>query len=86
MHRTGTASLENTCRNEKGPDFVNCFIKAQTVASHKQNNLTHGVVESDTRKQPKMEMRKVSITFMLILAQNLLHVGLMHYIPQRQKI
>lgn len=86
MHRTGTASLENTCRNEQGPGFFNSFIKAQTVASNRQKNLTHSVVESDTWKQPEMEMRKVSITFMLILAQNLLHVGLTRYIPQRQQI
>lgn len=34
MHRIGTASLENTCRNEQGPGFVTCFIEAQTVASN----------------------------------------------------
>lgn len=63
MHKTGTANLENPCRNEQGPGFVNCFIKAQTVASNQQRNLTHGVVESDTRKQPEMEMRKVKHNF-----------------------
>jgi len=68
MHRTGTASPENTCRNEQGPTFVICFIKAQTVASNNPRNLTHGVVKNDSWKQPKTEMRKVSWTFMLILA------------------
>lgn len=49
---------------EHSPRFSQLyFTKAQTVANSKQRNLTRGVVESDTRKQPKMEMRKVSITY-----------------------
>lgn len=83
-HGTCTASLENARRNEQGPVSVNCFMTAQTVASNKQRNLTSAVVGSDTQKQPETAMRKVSVTFMLILAQNLLHVGLTHYIPPCQ--
>lgn len=63
IYRTGTASLENTCRNIR-PKFCQLYCtKAQTVGESKQRNLTCGVVESDTQKQPNMEMRKVSITF-----------------------
>lgn len=89
MHLGGmgevTASLENARRNEQGPVSLNCFMTAQTAASNKQRNLTNSVVESDTQRQPEMAVRKVSLTFVLILAQNLLRVGLTHYTPQCQQ-